>query len=117
VGKLKAKRKRGNVAGPLPPAIEELRRVFTALNTVYGFLQRQHMQPTWVNVKEALQQLCFQEGKMQTCVQAVKHLAALCPKASYPSHEVHITSLGLRAAYYGASWCLEPCINRDYIGV
>lgn len=106
MGKLKEKRKRGNVAGPLPPAIEELRRVFTALNTVYGFLQRQHMQPTWVNVKEALQQLCCQEGKMQTCVQAVKHLAALCPKASYSSREVHITSLcssGLLWAFLGVS--------------
>ncbi|KAG0570699.1 hypothetical protein KC19_6G181500 [Ceratodon purpureus] len=76
----KTKRKGVDLAGPLPPAIEELKRVFTALNTVYGFLQRQRMQATWVNVKQSLQQLCFSEGNEKMCLEAVKAIAILCPK-------------------------------------
>jgi len=83
-GRTKTKRTSDNVAaGPLPPALEELERVFTALNTVHGFLQRQRMQATWVNVKQSLQQLCFPEGDEKICLQAVKNIATLCPKASH----------------------------------
>ena len=81
-GRGKAERKGEDLAGPLPPAIEELDRVFTALNTVYGFLQRQRMQATWVNVKQSLQQLCFPQGDEKICLEAVKNIAILCPKAS-----------------------------------
>jgi len=82
-GKGKTKRKSDILAGPLPPALEELQRVFTTLNTVHGFLQRQRIQATWFNVKQSLQQLCFPEGDEKTCLQAVKNIAILCPKASY----------------------------------
>lgn len=67
--------------GPLPPVLENLKRVFTALNTVYGFLQRQHMQATWGNVKQALQQLCSRTGEERASFQDVESLATLCPKA------------------------------------
>lgn len=83
-GRGKTKRKNEDLGGPLPPAAEELKRVFTALNTVYGFLQRQRMQATWANVKQSVQQLCFQAGDEKMCLQAVKSVAILCPKASQP---------------------------------
>uniref|UniRef100_A0A7I4DT40 Uncharacterized protein n=1 Tax=Physcomitrium patens TaxID=3218 RepID=A0A7I4DT40_PHYPA len=79
-GRGKTKRKNEDLGGPLPPAAEELKRVFTALNTVYGFLQRQRMQATWANVKQSVQQLCFQAGDEKMCLQAVKSVAILCPK-------------------------------------
>jgi hypothetical protein len=83
-GKGRTKRKGEDLAVvPLPPAVEELERVFTALNTVYGFLQRQLMQATWANVKQSLQQLCFPEGNERACLEAVKNIAILCPKASF----------------------------------
>ncbi len=62
----------------LPPALERMKRVFVALNSVYGFLQRQHMQATWSNVKHALQQL----ADKKICVQDIENLATFCPKAS-----------------------------------
>lgn len=82
-GRGKTKRKSDILAGALPPALEELRRVFTALNALYGFLQRQCMQATWANVKQSLQQLCFQDGDEKICLQTVKNIAILCPKASF----------------------------------
>lgn len=82
-GRGKSKRKSDIVVSEaLPPALEELQRVFTALNTVYGFLQRQRMQATWSNVKQSLLQLCFPGGDEKPCLQAVKDIAVLCPKAS-----------------------------------
>lgn len=83
-GRGKSKRKSDIVvvAGALPPALEELQRVFTALNSVYGFLQRQRMQATWSNVKQSLLQLCFPGDDEKPCLQAVKDIAILCPKAS-----------------------------------
>lgn len=81
-GRGKTKRKGEDLTEPLPPSVEELKHVFTALNTLYGFLQRQCMQATWLNVKQSLQQLCFPKGNEKMCLEAVKSIAILCPKAS-----------------------------------
>ncbi|CAM6099284.1 unnamed protein product [Calypogeia fissa] len=63
----------------LPPVLEKLHRVFISLNAVCGFLQKQHMQPTWQTVKTALQQLCCSERE-QVTVQDIHLLALFCPR-------------------------------------
>jgi hypothetical protein len=65
----------------LPPVIEKVKRVFFSLNAICGFLQKQHMQPTWQNVKQALQQLCCNEEE-KVNVQDIHLLALLCPRVS-----------------------------------
>eukprot|EP01018_Ginkgo_biloba_P017053 Gb_36554 [translate_table: standard] len=60
-----------------PPALQRLNKIFMVLNTVYGFLQKQHMQATWSNVKGALKQLC---GFEEINVNEIEQLADLCPK-------------------------------------
>ncbi|KAJ7298096.1 hypothetical protein O6H91_Y016800 [Diphasiastrum complanatum] len=82
----RTKRQRANLFSELPPVLERLNKVFASLNTIYGFLQKQHMQATWHNVKHALQDLCA-EGE-PVSVKDIENLATLCPKVVLTSSMV-----------------------------
>ncbi|CAM6036430.1 unnamed protein product [Sphagnum compactum] len=79
----------------LPPALERMKRVFVALNSVYGFLQRQHMQATWSNVKHAVQQL----ADKKICVQDIENLATFCPKAIVFLHSLTGCNFSMTISY------------------
>jgi hypothetical protein len=63
----------------LPSVLARLERVFNALNVVYSFLQRQHVQPTWQNVKGAVRSTLGDETPAVTSAD-VESLQALCPQ-------------------------------------
>jgi hypothetical protein len=63
----------------LPGVLARLERVFNALNVVYSFLQRQHVQPTWQNVKGAVRSTLGDETPAVTSAD-VESLQALCPQ-------------------------------------
>lgn len=62
-----------------PHALQRPIKIFSVLNTVYGFLQKQHMQATWGNVRESLKQLSCHAFE-EVSVNEIEQLAALCPK-------------------------------------
>ncbi|XP_057857764.2 uncharacterized protein LOC131066901 isoform X2 [Cryptomeria japonica] len=62
-----------------PPALQRPIKIFKILNTVYGFLEKQHMQTTWNNIKGALKQL-FCHGFEEVTLKDIEQLAKLCPK-------------------------------------
>ncbi|CAD7696372.1 unnamed protein product [Ostreobium quekettii] len=43
---------------PLPPSLKRLESIFGVLNGLSGFLLRTHIQPTWLNVRAALRDVC-----------------------------------------------------------
>lgn len=74
--------------GPVPPVLEKLISTFSALNTVCGFLQKQHMQPTWNNVREAIQPFSYR-ADVQISSGDIHDLATLCPQVIryfFPTH-------------------------------
>ncbi|KAK9816796.1 hypothetical protein WJX72_005198 [[Myrmecia] bisecta] len=61
---------------PLTAELERLVAIFGALNAVYGFLLRQHIQATWHTVREALRSL---PGGSSAQLEDIKLMAELCP--------------------------------------
>ncbi|GBG90630.1 hypothetical protein CBR_g50975 [Chara braunii] len=62
-----------------PPDLERLIKLFDILNSVYGFLQRQHVQATWRNVRAAMEQLSACSG-LKINAEDVAAMATLCPR-------------------------------------
>ncbi|KAA6422290.1 MAG: hypothetical protein FRX49_07760 [Trebouxia sp. A1-2] len=62
---------------PLPPVLERLNKVlFPPVNGMYGFLLRQHIQPTWRAIKSAAANV---PGGEEVQVEDVQTMADLCP--------------------------------------
>ncbi|KAK9795209.1 hypothetical protein WJX73_000198 [Symbiochloris irregularis] len=62
---------------PLPPVLERLELIFTALNTVYSFLLNLHVQATWTTVRAAI----LQNPKCaDACPADIQNMSALCPE-------------------------------------
>ncbi|KAI5067358.1 hypothetical protein GOP47_0017886, partial [Adiantum capillus-veneris] len=62
-----------------PAVLARYYEIFKALNLIYGFLQKQHMQGTWQNMKTAVQQLCGVSGE-NLKIEDIETLAVLFPK-------------------------------------
>eukprot|EP00884_Botryococcus_braunii_P004307 jgi/Botrbrau1/13878/Bobra.0056s0110.1 len=62
---------------PLPLVLDRLLRIFQAVNGVYGFLLRQHIQATWGKMKRAV---CDILGSADVHMQDVETMAQLCPE-------------------------------------
>lgn len=74
-----SKQKRARKNWSCPTVLERYYQIFRALNLVYGFLQKQHMQGTWQNMKAALQQLCGASGE-NIQINEIETLVSLFPK-------------------------------------
>ncbi|KAL3163301.1 hypothetical protein ABBQ32_009693 [Trebouxia sp. C0010 RCD-2024] len=62
---------------PLPPALQRLEEVlFPPVNAMYGFLLRQHIQPTWQAIKSAARNVA---GGQEVQLEDVQTMAELCP--------------------------------------
>lgn len=70
-----------NLSG-FPRPLQRLERIFTALNSVCGFLERNQIELTWKAVKSALQHSCTHIDEDVT-VDDVKELAYVCPKVRF----------------------------------
>ncbi|MCO5604471.1 hypothetical protein L7F22_058637 [Adiantum nelumboides] len=73
------KKKARTKAWSCPAVLARYYEIFKALNLIYGFLQKQHMQGTWQNMKTAVRQLSGASTK-NINIEDVKTLAALFPK-------------------------------------
>lgn len=73
------KRKRARKTWSCPAVLERLHEIYKALNLVYGFLQKQHMQGTWQNMKTALQRLCGASNE-EIKIEEIETLASFFPK-------------------------------------
>ncbi len=62
---------------PLPSCLERLERIFGAVNIVYGFLMRHHIQAAWCTVKAAVRDI---PGAQDAQLGDLQTMAELCPR-------------------------------------
>ncbi|XP_024518116.1 uncharacterized protein LOC9638071 [Selaginella moellendorffii] len=69
----------GESSSEYPPSLQRMERVFNALNSVCGFLEKNRIELTWASVKSALQHSCTNIDEVVTLAD-IKDLAFICPK-------------------------------------
>eukprot|EP00192_Tetraselmis_astigmatica_P001777 CAMPEP_0117690540 /NCGR_PEP_ID=MMETSP0804-20121206/25183_1 /TAXON_ID=1074897 /ORGANISM="Tetraselmis astigmatica, Strain CCMP880" /LENGTH=1807 /DNA_ID=CAMNT_0005503597 /DNA_START=438 /DNA_END=5863 /DNA_ORIENTATION=- len=67
---------------PLPPSLQRLERIFAVLNAVYSFMLSQHIQATWHNTRQAVQEILDRDREHKDRLEAsdLEAMARLAPE-------------------------------------